>query len=162
MSTDLLTHRGRRSLQPFSHVADALARSNATGDLFALYKAQHPRRTAPMVGAIPPVDSSTRRTAELPRPRARPIPRIDSPALYMRQSSAHWESLNNRRRPPLMRHLLVVRLQPRCFADRLRPPNPCLRNVLLPMSPERTLKVWWPGTELNRRRQAFQGWIQSF
>src|SRR5215469_17985694 len=75
-----------------------------------------------MVGVIPPVDSSTPRTAEPPRPRARPIPRIDSPALYMRQSSAHCESVNNRRRPPFMRHPLVVRLQPRCFADRLRPP----------------------------------------
>src|SRR5215469_3388831 len=87
-----------------------------------------------MVGVIPPVDSSTPRTAEPPRPRGRPIPRIDSPALYMRLSSVHWESVNNRRRPPLMRHLLVVRLQPRCFADRLRPPNPCVRYELSPMS----------------------------
>ena len=22
-----------------------------------------------------------------------------------------------------------------------------------------SLKIWWPGTELNRRRQPFQGWI---
>ena len=55
---------------------------------------------------------------------ALPMPRIDSPVLYMRQSSAQWESVNNRRRPPLMHHPLFVRLQPGCFADRLRPPTP--------------------------------------
>src|ERR1700724_2188129 len=76
-----------------------------------------------MGGEIPPLDPSPRRTAELPRSSALPMPRIDSPALYMRQSSAHWESVNNRRRPPLMHHPLFVRLQPGCFADRLRPPT---------------------------------------
>ena len=91
---------------------------------------------------LPPVDSSTRRTAELPRSSALPMPRIDSPALYMRQSSAHWESVNNRRRPPLMHHPLFVRLQPGCFADRLRPPTlsgrtDC-RMVQAPESPDRS------------------------
>src|SRR5262249_61424739 len=76
-----------------------------------------------MVGAIPPLASSTRRTAEPPRPRARPIPRTDSPALYMRHSSAHPESVNSRRRPPLMRHLLGVRFQPRRLHDRFKPPT---------------------------------------
>src|SRR5262249_7683973 len=91
-----------------------------------------------MVGAIPPLASSTRRTAEPPRPRARPIPRTDSPALYMRHSSAHPEPVNSRRGPPLIRHLLAFRLHPGRFADRLSPPLLCLRYVLLPMSPERT------------------------
>ena len=27
---------------------------------------------------------------------------------------------------------------------------------VLPMSPGRTFRIWWPGTELNRRRQPFQ------
>jgi len=50
MSTDFLTHPGRRSVQLFSDGAHALARSKATGDLFALNKAQHPRRTLPYGG----------------------------------------------------------------------------------------------------------------
>ncbi len=33
---------------------------------------------------------------------------------------------------------------------------PCGRYILLPVCPGRTLKIWWPGTELNRRRQPFQ------
>ena len=33
----------------------------------------------------------------------------------------------------------------------------CLRYILLPMSPGRTFRMWWPGTESNRRRQPFQG-----
>src|SRR6202023_3521791 len=98
-----------------------------------------------MGGEIPPLDPSPRRTAELPRSSALPMPKIDSPALYMRQSSAHWESVNNRRRPPLMHHPLFVRLQPGCFADRLRPPTLLERMdfpaVRAPEFPDRTYSV---------------------
>jgi hypothetical protein len=30
------------------------------------------------------------------------------------------------------------------------------------MGKRKALKVWWPGTELNRRRQPFQGWTLPF
>jgi hypothetical protein len=72
----------------------------------------------------------------------------DSPALYMRQSSAHWESVNNLRRPPLMRHPLFVRLQPGCFADRL---------TAYAMSPERFVKdVFGPYKAIMAERVGFE------
>ena len=57
------------------------------------------RRTA---GAIPPVALTTRCTAVSWRPRTCAMPRTDSPALYLRQISAHWASVNVRCRLALI------------------------------------------------------------
>ena len=69
MSADLLTYGGRRPVQPSRDGANALARSNATGDLFAFNKAQYPRRASPYGPAPFLCQESTRRSYTCARAR---------------------------------------------------------------------------------------------